>query len=81
MVAEVMGGTTETKTVVYESKALIAACTGVSLRSGGLWWWDSDYSFVTSGFCRGLIAQLSGIINGCTNCMLTAMDQGGKSYD
>jgi homoserine dehydrogenase len=27
------------------------------------------------------IAMLSGIINGCTNFMLTAMDQGGKTYD
>ena len=27
------------------------------------------------------ITMLSGIINGCTNFMLTAMDQGGKSYD
>lgn len=27
------------------------------------------------------ITMLSGIINGCTNFMLTAMDKGGKSYD
>jgi homoserine dehydrogenase len=27
------------------------------------------------------IEMLSGIINGCTNFMLTAMDKGGKSYD
>jgi homoserine dehydrogenase len=27
------------------------------------------------------ISMLSGIINGCTNFMLTSMDQGGKSYD
>ena len=27
------------------------------------------------------ITMLSGIINGCTNFMLTAMDQGGKTYD
>lgn len=27
------------------------------------------------------VQMLSGIINGCTNFMLTAMDQGGKSYD
>jgi len=27
------------------------------------------------------VTMLSGIINGCTNFMLTAMDQGGKSYD
>jgi len=34
-----------------------------------------------SDFVGDEITMLSGIINGCTNFMLTAMDQGGKSYD
>lgn len=34
-----------------------------------------------SDFVGDEISMLSGIINGCTNFMLTAMDQGGKSYD
>ena len=32
-------------------------------------------------FVGDKITMLSGIINGCTNFMLTAMDQGGKTYD
>jgi homoserine dehydrogenase len=34
-----------------------------------------------SDFVGDDITMLSGIINGCTNYMLTAMDQGGFSYD
>jgi homoserine dehydrogenase len=34
-----------------------------------------------SDFVGDEIIKVSGIINGCTNFMLTAMDQGGKSYD
>ena len=34
-----------------------------------------------SDFVGDDIQMLSGIINGCTNFMLTAMDKGGKSYD
>ena len=34
-----------------------------------------------SDFVGDDISRLSGIINGCTNFMLTAMDKGGKSYD
>jgi homoserine dehydrogenase len=34
-----------------------------------------------SDFVGDEIAMLSGIINGCTNFMLTAMDKGGKSYE
>ena len=34
-----------------------------------------------SDFVGDEIDMLSGIINGCTNFMLTAMDQGGKSYE
>jgi homoserine dehydrogenase len=34
-----------------------------------------------SDFVGDGIEMLSGIINGCTNFMLTAMDVGGKSYD
>ena len=34
-----------------------------------------------SDFVGDDIQMLSGIINGCTNFMLTAMDQGGKSYE
>jgi len=34
-----------------------------------------------SDFPGDQITMLSGIINGCTNYMLTGMDQGGKSYD
>jgi len=34
-----------------------------------------------SDFVGDEITMLSGIINGCTNFMLTAMDQNGKSYD
>ena len=34
-----------------------------------------------SDFVGDEISIISGIINGCTNFMLTSMDQGGKSYD
>lgn len=34
-----------------------------------------------SDFVGDEVEMLSGIINGCTNYMLTAMDKGGKSYD
>ena len=34
-----------------------------------------------SDFVGDNIAMMSGIINGCTNFMLTAMDRDGKSYD
>jgi homoserine dehydrogenase len=34
-----------------------------------------------SDFVGDEIEMLSGIINGCTNYMLTAMDKGGKSYE
>jgi len=34
-----------------------------------------------SDFVGDSVEMLSGIINGCTNFMLTAMDVGGKSYD
>lgn len=34
-----------------------------------------------SDFVGDEVTMLSGIINGCTNFMLTAMDQAGKSYD
>lgn len=34
-----------------------------------------------SDFVGDEISKISGIINGCTNFMLTSMDKGGKSYD
>jgi len=34
-----------------------------------------------SDFVGDEITMISGIINGCTNFMLTSMDKGGKSYD
>jgi homoserine dehydrogenase len=34
-----------------------------------------------SDFAGDTITRLRGIINGCTNFMLTAMDKGGKSYE
>lgn len=34
-----------------------------------------------SDFVGDEIEKISGIINGCTNYMLTSMDKGGKSYD
>ena len=112
MVVEVMGGTTDAKTVVYESlkagkdvvtanKALIAACLPdihALIQQKSQQQGDDDdapefrYEAAVCGgipiirslqadFVGDEITQLSGIINGCTNFMLTAMDQGGKSYD
>jgi homoserine dehydrogenase len=103
MVVEVMGGTTDAKTIVYESiqagkdvvtanKALIAAyLPEIEKRVKNS---SSEFRFeaavcggipvirsMQSDFVGDEIAKVSGIINGCTNFMLTAMDQGGKSYD
>lgn len=81
------------KDVVTANKALIAAdlpaiektlkdCPGVEFRyeaavCGGI----PIIRSMQSDFPGDDIAMLSGIINGCTNYMLTSMDKGGKSYD
>ncbi|KAL7575970.1 hypothetical protein ACA910_000759 [Epithemia clementina (nom. ined.)] len=108
-VVEVMGGTTDAKTVVYKAiesgkhvvtanKALIAKHlkeieallakvnskreTPVEFRyeaavCGGI----PVIRSMQSDFAGDKITMLSGIINGCTNFMLTAMDQDGMTYD
>jgi homoserine dehydrogenase len=109
MVVEVMGGTDDAKTVVYDAlkkgknvvtanKALIAkhlpeiedlleqvnkgrdvpvefryeaaVCGGIPIIRS-----------MQSDFVGDNITMISGIINGCTNFMLTSMDRDGKSYD
>jgi len=109
MVVEVMGGTTDAKTIVNKSlkagkdvvtanKALIAACLpeieqlilDVNADS------DKNVEFrYEAAVCGGIpiirsmqtdfvgddVNMISGIINGCTNFMLTNMDTKGQSYD
>jgi len=81
------------KDVVTANKALIAKdlpeieakleeCPGVEFRyeaavCGGI----PIIRSLQSDFPGDDISMISGIINGCTNFMLTAMDKGGKSYD
>lgn len=109
MVVEVMGGTTDAKTIVYDSlkagkdvvtanKALIAACLPeieqliMDVNSTP----EKDVEFkYEAAVCGGIpiirsmqsdfvgddIQMMSGIINGCTNFMLTNMDMNGQSYD
>ena len=109
MVVEVMGGTDDAKTVVYNAikagkdvvtanKALIAKFLPeiedllASVNKGR----DKKVEFrYEAAVCGGIpvirsmqsdfvgddVTMLSGIINGCTNFMLTKMDQGGLSYE
>ena len=81
------------KDVVTANKALIAKdlpeieaklkdCPGVEFRyeaavCGGI----PIIRSMQSDFPGDDITMISGIINGCTNYMLTSMDKGGKSYD
>ena len=102
---EVMGGTTDAKTVIMgalkngksvvtANKALIAADLGEI--EGVISTLDPDTQFrYEAAVCGGIpiirsmqsdfvgdeIRLMSGIINGCTNFMLTAMDRDKKSYD
>ena len=110
-IVEVMGGTTDAKTIVYKAiesgknvvtanKALIAkhlqeienllektnANRGDTNRvefryeaavCGGI----PVIRSMQSDFPGDQVTQISGIINGCTNFMLTAMDQDGMSYE
>lgn len=89
----IFGALGKGKDVVTANKALIAAdlpgieallkdCSGVEFRyeaavCGGI----PVIRSMQSDFPGDDISMLSGIINGCTNFMLTSMDQGGKSYD
>eukprot|EP00585_Thalassiosira_rotula_P005917 CAMPEP_0196133336 /NCGR_PEP_ID=MMETSP0910-20130528/2600_1 /TAXON_ID=49265 /ORGANISM="Thalassiosira rotula, Strain GSO102" /LENGTH=471 /DNA_ID=CAMNT_0041393051 /DNA_START=164 /DNA_END=1579 /DNA_ORIENTATION=+ len=90
----VMGALKNGKSVVTANKALIAKDLGEieSLVSS----LDGDTQFrYEAAVCGGIpiirsmqsdfvgdeINLMSGIINGCTNFMLTAMDRDGKSYD
>jgi homoserine dehydrogenase len=65
-----------------EIEAKLAECKGVEFRyeaavCGGI----PIIRSMQSDFPGDDITMLSGIINGCTNFMLTAMDKRGKSYD
>lgn len=80
------------KDIVTANKALIAAClpeieeklssSSVQFRyeaavCGGI----PIIRSMQSDFVGDEVTMLSGIINGCTNFMLTAMDRDGKSYE
>lgn len=90
----VMGALKKGKSVVTANKALIAKDLGeIESLCASL---DDDTQFrYEAAVCGGIpiirsmqsdfvgdeIQLMSGIINGCTNFMLTAMDRDGKSYD
>lgn len=104
---EVMGGTTDAKTVVEgalrrgksvvtANKALIARdLTEIESLLASLDDGDATQFRYEAAVCGGIpiirsmqsdfvgddIKLMSGIINGCTNFMLTAMDRDGKGYD
>lgn len=90
----VLGALAKGKSVVTANKALIAA--DLPEIESALSSLDGDAQFrYEAAVCGGIpiirsmqsdfvgdgINLMSGIINGCTNFMLTAMDRDGKSYD